>query len=284
MFLHSATADVLKAHDRVRHSAIPASAARRSVPQHYIHGYLTMARAEVTLICPDGRRTRPIRRTRGISRWCPAGGILYGWVMDDAIQRTYQRAETEGITLEAMMRDAPSGASRPYTAYVDDLILIATNRDNLQRLVELASEELAVAGLELAVEKFRWNATERSTEPPPRVNGKPVQHMPADAPLQVLGAQITPDGVEDAEVNASINRAWAACRRASRLLNNRRIPLMDRIRYFNATVVAAALCNMGNSCLTWDQQRRLDGCQRILVARRWRRSAGNQRRSGSSCT
>jgi hypothetical protein len=134
--------DIAKAFDTIPHSAIAAALERAGLP-HGIKKFIVRSYANITTII-EHKGTRieiPIRR--GINQGDPLSPFLFNLTLDPLLE-----------ILEEMPGFRLGGAQNiSALAFADDLLLLATGRDDAQALLRETNHYIQQMGMSLAVDK-----------------------------------------------------------------------------------------------------------------------------------
>ncbi|GFS00757.1 endonuclease-reverse transcriptase [Elysia marginata] len=114
--------------------------------------------------------------------------------------------------------------------YADDTVLIAENKDNLQKLLNIVEEESRKKGLELNSKKTEVMVINRKQEPPKCdifINDAKLQQQDK---FKYLGTIITSDGRNNNEIAARIAQAKTNFQKMRAVLTNKHISIQTRKR------------------------------------------------------
>ena len=135
--LYLAFLDVKKAFDSVSHHSLLKACKRIGMPEpiiEYVRGLYE--RGSTRLNCGSGEHSEPIRCKQGVKQGQPSSSCLFNFVIDWIM---------ESCDSSIGFRIAEQLIS--YLAYCDDLVLLATTQDDLQRQVELVTTAMGKVGL-----------------------------------------------------------------------------------------------------------------------------------------
>jgi hypothetical protein len=161
--------------------------------------------------------------------------------------------------------------------FADDLILVASSREQLTAMVQNLMDAVQKVGLELHPGKTKvlTNQTWR--------RGESLQLRSSDIEIvdsvEYLGRLLTFTSLHEAEVEHRIGKAWKKFASMKRELCSKHYPLRQRLRLFDASVSATMLYGSGTWTMTAAFERRIRVTQRRMI--RWMVGVGRQRSHGA---
>ena len=158
-------------------------------------------------------------------------------------------------------------------AWMDDLYLFASSREDLQKMVRQTCQVTRPVGLLLQPAKCLW-ATNRpdAEEMSITAAGVVVPRVPRNEGFAVvLGTLVTMSSDPTPEWNHRVSKTWRAFWANSRLLLNERVSSRRRIRVWSSCVASVFLWGLAALTLTLSMMRTIDICQREMVAKIMRR-------------
>lgn len=140
--LHMATLDVKKAFDTVNHKGIIYVLRKNKLPEDLIAYLGNLYSSSTTVLEVRGKRSEPIHAARGVRQGDPLSPLLFNLVINEVLDGLLPiiGVETGGVKINAL-------------AFADDLVLMASTADGLQRLLNATTEILRAFGLELMAAK-----------------------------------------------------------------------------------------------------------------------------------
>jgi hypothetical protein len=130
--------------------------------------------------------------------------------------------------------------------YADDIVLLAENYEDMQRVLDRLNEHAATVGLRINTSKTKFFSTSMDLPAQPLcVGGEPLEQVTT---FKYLGSIILPNGQAKNEINHRIDCARLTFIQLSRVLWRRTdISVRTKMRVFNASVRPVLLYG----CETW---------------------------------
>ena len=152
--------------------------------------------------------------------------------------------------------------------FADDVLLIASSRADVAKMISDLAREAAKFGLEIHLGKTRI-LTNKGGKRPSHIKcyNHNVEVVAADSTEKYLGRALTMVNQHDAELQNRLASAWAPFFKSKSALCNRRLLLKDRLRLFEAVVTPCALYSCGTWAMTTDMARSLRSARRRML--RW---------------
>lgn len=135
--IHLATLDLKKAFDSVAHSIIIDTIKQIGCPKPFIEYMDDLYKNASTIIQYEGNDTQ-VKVSSGVLQGDPISPMVFNTVIDRALRRI---DEDIGYRLNGKIFNC--------IAYADDIILVASTKMGLQRLIDAIEEELKGFGLEI---------------------------------------------------------------------------------------------------------------------------------------
>ena len=154
-------------------------------------------------------------------------------------------------------------------AWMDDLYIFASSREDLQKMVRQTCHVTRPVGLLLQPAKCLWatnlpDAEEMSIT----AAGTVVPRVPRSEGFAVLGTLVTMSRDPNPEWNHRISKTWRAFWANSRLLLKERVSLRRRLRVWSSCVASVFLWGLAALTLTLAMMHTIDViCQREMVAK-----------------
>ena len=143
--LYMAFVDVRKAFDSVNHESMLKAAAIVGVPPPFVEYLAEFYSNATTCIRVDGRYGAPIKLGRGVRQGDPLSGCLFNavieWVLSSLDQNVGVNIGDNGAEKEVKIAAA---------AFADDITIMSESREGLQHQMDILTEQLRLAGLEVS--------------------------------------------------------------------------------------------------------------------------------------
>ncbi|PZR02946.1 MAG: hypothetical protein DI539_27135, partial [Flavobacterium psychrophilum] len=150
-----------------------------------------------------------------------------------------------------------------YLAYADDIVLLSSNKQELQQMLNELATVCAKAGLQINVAKTKAMSTLKDPINL-QVNNINIEQVEN---FTYLGQLITQPRDQKREIGKRIACAWASFNKAKSLLTNRLVSMDTKRRYVQMCVVPALLYGCETWALTKANENRLARCQRAMERR-----------------
>ena len=233
--------DYAKAYDSVSHEAISAVLEENGLPPGFIRYVNRVYSNSITRLEVEGSRSEPIKVTRGVMQ----GDPLSSWLFCLAVNRVLEALPSD-IGYE--LRDQRINA----LAYADDVILVASTRRGMQRLLDIAEETALRMGLALNNNKCvalsivpagKQKKYKVLTDPQFRLtSGNHLVQLTPSQEWRYLGVDFRPIGVRrpGKVMNEELDRLTRAPLKPQQRLKILRCYLVGRF-YYHLTLAGATL-------------------------------------------
>ena len=154
--------------------------------------------------------------------------------------------------------------------FADDLLLVATSLAELTKMIEKLSQEVSEFGLAIHPQKTKVLGNVADSRRTPNagfvsVGGLNIEILSFDGHVKYLGRRFSFSNTSTLEVDNKINSGWDKFHMFRHVLCNRRSPLGQRLKFFDASVTPSVLY----ACETWttttELQHRLRKTQRHML-------------------
>ena len=152
--------------------------------------------------------------------------------------------------------------------FADDVVLIATSRSDIGKMIADLGREASKFGLKMHAGKTKVLATDPdSRQTPISCAGNDVHVLQTGESEKYLGRKLSVDEYHHVELKNRLAMGWAAFFKLKGALCNRQIPIKDRIALFEASVSPCVLYACGSWTMTTDMLQKLRSTRRRML--RW---------------
>ncbi|GFR74690.1 endonuclease-reverse transcriptase [Elysia marginata] len=211
-----------KAFDRVRHNEIMKDLTQIKIDGKDLRVIKNIYWEQTAAMRVEGETSTYQKIKRGVRQGCVLSPDLFS-LYSEFIVRNIERLR--GIHI--------GGHIINNLKYADDIVLIAENTKDLQRLLDIVREESQKRGLELNSKKTEIMVVSRK-ETPPNINIyiKDTKLQQRDQ-FKYLGALISSDGRDTTEISPRIAQSKAMFKRMKNILTNPQLSI--EIRRWNSS-------------------------------------------------
>lgn len=139
--------DIKKAFDTVKVHNIKNILIGLNVPTRLVDRVIGCMKDEMTRVLWNNQFSQQVKRGKGIKQGCPLSPILFNYIMQDVIRRVAEKIP------ELKLMDLDTLKLPLLLAFADDLLIIATSKEQLQKILEELVKQLEQVGLELNYDK-----------------------------------------------------------------------------------------------------------------------------------
>ncbi|GFS07800.1 endonuclease-reverse transcriptase [Elysia marginata] len=165
--------------------------------------------------------------------------------------------------------------------YADDTVLIAENKDDLQKLLNIVEEESRKKGLELNSKKTEVMVISRKQEPPKCdifINNAKLKQQDK---FKYLGTIITSDGRNNNEIAARIAHAKTSFQKMRAVLTNKHISIQTRKRVLQCYIEPILLYGCEAWTISKQMEAKLEATE-LWFLRRMLRISWTERKSNET--
>uniref|UniRef100_A0A7E4VZ75 Reverse transcriptase domain-containing protein n=1 Tax=Panagrellus redivivus TaxID=6233 RepID=A0A7E4VZ75_PANRE len=203
-----------------------------------------------------GQSRIPIKAERGVRQGDSLSPLLFLLTLQRALNQV--NWEVGGIQID--------DEKLTWLGYADDIVLFASNEDDLQKLLNDVASKCESVGLKMNAKKTKWLST--STDPTPLIHqGQEIERV---KDFIYLGRSISyrqPYSTAtpmNKEISRRISAAWGAFNKVKRLMISSTVPLAVKRRYFNQCILPAFLYAAETWALSKADKDRLEVAQRRM--------------------
>ena len=152
--------------------------------------------------------------------------------------------------------------------FADDVLLIAASRGDVGKMIADLGKETATYGLKMNMGKTKVITNSMVRKPSSvQCHEQEVQILTGDETEKYLGRKLSINDYHSVEMHNRLASGWACFFKFKDVLCNWQLPLKDRIKLFEATVVPCVLYACGAWTLRAETERRLRSARRRML--RW---------------
>ena len=242
--------DFEKAFDTVEHAPLWDALAELGVQAEYVD-LLKMLYCKQDSTVLSGKESRPFTLERGVKQGDPVSSLLFLAVMEICFRRLKARwnqlnLRRSGSYYGVVVDDMKDPLTN--LRFADDVVLIATSRSDVSKMISDLHKEAAKFGLKLHAGKTKIFATcSTARQTPISCKAFDVQVLQEGESEKYLGRKLSVDDYHHAELKNRLAMGWAAFFKLKGALCNRHVPIKDRIALFQASVSPCVLY----ACATW---------------------------------
>ena len=242
--------DFEKAFDTVEHKPLWKALQELQVQEEYIDLLKTLyCRQSSTVLA--GKESRPFDLERGVKQGDPISSLLFLSIMEVIFRRVKARwhklnqrrvGPYYGIVID--------NSTDPLTnlRFADDVLLVATSKADVRKMLEDVQREAATFGLKLHMGKTKILTTDLASQKDGvTCAGKTVQILKEGEWEKYLGRKVSIEEFHATELDNRIAMGWGSFFRLKGALCNRKIPIRSRIALFDSSVTPCVLY----ACATW---------------------------------
>ena len=179
--------------------------------------------------------TEPFKVNTGVRQGCILSPMLFSMAIDWLMRRVTQD-KRQGIqwTMTSVLEDLD---------YADDLGLLSSRHQDIQRKTEDLSETASTIGLKLNAKKTQVLRKNAATNNPVTANGRQLEDV---EDFVYLGSKVTTNGDCDLEINTRIIKANQAFAMLRAIWRSTGLSIHTKIRIFRSNVLSVLL--YGSEC------------------------------------
>jgi len=280
--------DFKKAFDRVWHDGLWRVLKEYNIDNRLIEVIKSLYDEATSTVLLNGNVDEFFRTTVGVRQGCPLSPVLFNIFLEKIMQTALSsdaRSESDCSAVDAM-KEAPAHLSsvsiggRPLCnlRFADDIDLLGSSEEELQRLTERLEKTAAAYGMEISSEKSKILVNSIKPRPSTNIqmNGQTLEEVDQ---FKYLGSTQTKDGTSVKEVKIRLAQAHAAMTRLSVLWRNKAISFPTKIKLYKSLVLSVLLYGCESWTLTTDLERRIQAfenkCYRRMLGISYREHITN---------
>jgi hypothetical protein len=202
---------------------------------------------------------------RGTKQGDPLSSILFNAALEKVMGQLQTSWQAKGWG--ALVHNE-GGRRLTNLRFADDIMLIATSKRQLQRMLGDLVVKATEAGLKIHAGKTKIMSNDPTNQGSSlKYEGGVVDVLPFSWSTAYLGRQLFFEDAHDVEITSRINKAWKKFFALKPDLCGKHVSLRCRLKLFNATVTPTLLYGSGSWTMTADRERLLRTTQRRML--RW---------------
>jgi hypothetical protein len=231
----------------------------------YIRIFAQIYRQQSGVVVTD-TESRTFKIQRGTKQGDPSSPNIFNAVLEYALAEAQQswRRKGWGIDIGRGRLNALCNLR-----FADDIMLLATSRQQLQTMLNDVIRRAAQVGLSIHFGKTSIMNNipddERLKPEGIAVNGGDVSILPYDDSAMYLGRKLCFGDVHDTELGHRLACGWAKFHKHKSELCCRHFPLRDRLKLFEAVVTPTVLYSAGTWTMNVERERKLKMNQRRML-------------------
>ena len=247
--LYVAQLDLKKAFDRILHSAVLDALRLQGASVQCLAVAAALLKNSTSKISLGHVSTASIRLNRGLPQGAPESPLLFFIVTDMVLPELLRIWKARGSGWSF------AGFSLSALGYADDIILVSTNKKDLQRMILEVIQAFLDVGLEVGTDKCHWSSCPAKRKEKLRFGEDKVVWEPT---LTFVDTILDLCGSDAAAMEYRIAQATKVFHKWKPMLTCQSAALMQRLDLTAKTVFAAALWLSECWHLTKRQQKRLN--------------------------
>ena len=262
--------DFRKAFDTVEHASLWSALLELKVDEVYIDLLRGLYRSQTATVF-SGADSEPFDIGRGVKQGDPLSPLLFLCIIEIIFRRLKLRwkklnSRRSGLFYGVVVDDPENPLF--CLQFADDVLLLASNRGDIGKMILDLQREALRFGLELHTGKTVVLTNTFDNRPSQiRCGAQTIRVLAPDEAENYLGRQLAVQDSHAVEIKSRVSRAWGVFFKFQSVLCDRRVPIYLRIRFFEAVIVPCVLYACGTWTLTTDDERLLISTRRRML--RW---------------
>jgi len=264
-----ALVDYEKTFDTVEHSSLWKVLEQQGVPKHYVKLLDVLYTGQEAYV-QAGVRSRTFCVERGVKQGDPISALLFIAVMQACFSQLHvkwQKANSRRIGIKFGIKLQPDREDLTNLRFADDVILVAQQKSDIQKMLQDLSTISAQYGLKMHFGKTKvmtWSCLSGSCSSV-SVDEKEVQILAENCAERYLGRKLCFEDSQLIELRNRISAGWAAFHKHKAELCCKFYRLRDRVKLFDAVVTPAVLYGSSTWALTQSMEKHLKTARRRML-------------------
>lgn len=241
-------ADFSKAFDNVKHEQLLEILRKAGIDDRDIRIIKNLYWGQCAKVKIDNSLTGNIEIKKGVRQGCVLSPLLFNIYSEEIFRRALENAR-EGIKI--------NGELINNIRYADDTVILASNVEELQQLMERVNDVSSEFGLSLNLSKTKWMLISKSQQPPQQLmlNNQIINHVDSYA---YLGTTVNAKWDQSTEIRSRIEKARASFNSMRSMFTSRDLSLSLKIRLVKCYVFSVLLYGAEAWTLTEALMKRLE--------------------------
>lgn len=265
--LHACFVDFTTAFDSICRDNIWSSLRSRHIPSKLINIIKSHYDGFTCKVLHNKMLSPDIKPKTGVKQGCLMSPILFLVVLDDVMRRALP--DNHGISWDMF-------GQLEELSYADDIVLLSTNRSDMQTKLNLLSEHASNVGLRINTTKTEFLTT---AENKPTFSIYNEQIKEAEK-FCYLGSVVTPDGGTTEDITSRINKARGTFAQLRNIWASNSISKQTKLKIYNSNVKSVLLYGCESWSLTSALVRKVqvfsNSCLRKILRVWWPQTISNQ--------
>lgn len=240
--------DYCKAFDTIEHESIWLALKNQGIESKYIRILREIYKNSTAKVKMESKG-KEIRIQRGVRQGDPLSPKLFAAVLEEIFKKLDW--EVQGIKI--------NGEMLSHLRFADDLVILATTKDELEQMLNDLDTESRKIGLTMNTSKTK--ALTNSIEEPIVVNNHLIEYVQE---YTYLGQIISHKDLTTIEIETRIGNAWKRYWSFKELMKNKETNIYIKRKLFNTCVLPVLTYGCQTWALTKAHLKKLEVCQRSM--------------------
>lgn len=261
--------DFAKAFDSINRDCLWKILKIYGLPQKIINIVYSLYDGSNGRVLVNGNATEKFDIKSGVRQGCVLSGLLFNIVIDWTMRQTLKESKT-GIrwNFDCHLEDLD---------YADDIVLLASNFENLKVKTSKLEENAKRIGLQINESKTKLIKINNNKNEKIFINGKEIEEVQH---FTYLGANISTEGGTNKDIDIRIKKAQLTYKTLNKIWRSSNIQTKLKLKIFTSTVRAVLLYGSSTWKLTKQQEHQLDTfqtkCLRKILKIFWPNKISNE--------
>jgi hypothetical protein len=199
---------------------------------------------------------------RGTKQGDPISPTIFNAVLEEAFREVQPRWRPKGWGIQL---GSASGYRLCNLRFADDVLLLASTKSQLERMLEDLIAAMSRKGLSMHAGKTKILTNQTSGGGSLNASGNYIDILAPEESTMYLGRRFSLFSLHETELDNRIKQAWRKFWAHKSELCGKAYRLKDRLRLFNSVVTPSVLYSCGTWTMTTERMRRLRTAQRMML-------------------